>query len=67
MKSFRGIDFKKRKIFKSGCYNGEYCYGGIIYCIDGNITVENMDKILNLMDYYCDIQEILIREELKEN
>lgn len=53
------------KIFKSGCYNGSICYGGIIYCINGDITQENFDKILDLMDAYCDIQELLIDEGLK--
>ena len=55
------------KVFKSGCYNGSICYGGIIYCILGDITEENFDKILDLMDAYCDIQEILIDENIKEN
>lgn len=55
------------RIFKSGCYNGSICYGGIIYCILGDITKENFDKILDLMDAYCDIQEILIDENIKEN
>ena len=47
------------RVFKSGCYNGSICYGGIIYCILGDITEENFDKILDLMDAYCDIQELL--------
>lgn len=54
------------RIFKSGCYNGSICYGGVIYCIQGDISVESMDKILDLMDAYCDIQELLIDEGCKK-
>lgn len=53
------------RIFKSGCYNGSICYGGIIYCILGDISQESFDKILDLMDTYCDIQECLIDNNLK--
>ena len=56
-----------REGFKSGCYNGSICYGGVIYCIQGDISIESMDKILDLMDTYCDIQEILIEEGVKGN
>lgn len=56
-----------RKGFKSGCYNGSICYGGVIYCIQDDISIESMDKILDLMDTYCDIQEILIEEGVKDN
>jgi len=54
------------RVFKSGCYNGKICYGGIIYCIQGDIKQSSMDKILDLMDAYCDIQEVLIEEKLKK-
>ena len=54
------------RIFKSGCYNGSICYGGIIYCIQGNIKQSSMDKILDLIDTYCDIQEALIDADIKE-
>lgn len=54
------------RIFKSGCYNGRICYGGVIYCIQGDISVEGMDKILDLMDAYCDIQETLLDAGLKD-
>lgn len=54
------------RIFKSGCYNGSICYGGIIYCIQGDIKQSSMDKILDLMDTYCDIQEVLIDANIKE-
>lgn len=53
------------RIFKSGCYNGSICYGGIIYCIQGDIKQSSMDKILDLMDTYCDIQEVLIDANVK--
>lgn len=53
------------RIFKSGCYNGSICYGGVIYCIQGDISQESFDKILDLMDAYCDIQECLIDNNLK--
>ena len=51
------------KVLKQGCYNGSICYGGIIYCVQGDISRESLDFILDLMDAYCDIQELLSEVE----
>ena len=55
------------RYIKSGCYNGKICYGGIIQCIQGDISIEGMDAILDLMDSYCYIQELLSSEEKRNS
>ena len=51
------------KILKQGCYNGSICYGGIIYCVQGDIRRESLNFILDLIDDYCDVQELLRQVE----
>jgi hypothetical protein len=57
---------EKIRRFKQGCYNKSICYGGPIICIQGSIRQDNFDKILDIMDAYCDIQELLIEEGYKK-
>lgn len=55
------------EILKEGFYNGSICYGGLIYCVQGDISIESLDFILDLLDDYCDIKELLSEENTDGN
>jgi hypothetical protein len=51
------------EVIKSGNYRGKLCYGGLIYCVLGDISIDSMDKITDLMDEYIELLEAGNKEE----